>query len=175
MYLFRHGSSTRLYSRFACKIDRWTCLVPCTDDVTLVMHFSTRLSQRSRFTLCLRDSIPSSFPLRKLRTRDEASFAKKKKKRKKYREIFLHRRNGEKSKWRYAKGYLFYDEIDRKLLYPPPLLRFRRRWAKFISEFKFYPWSKCTLTLRFNRGNPSPSSPTRRSPGENRFNLLHEN
>lgn len=32
----------------------------------------------------------------------------------------MHRRNGEKSKWRYAKGYLFYDEIDRKLLYPPP-------------------------------------------------------
>lgn len=46
------------------------------------MHFSTRLSQRSRFTLCLRDGIPSSFPLRKLRTRDETSFAKKKKKEK---------------------------------------------------------------------------------------------
>lgn len=40
-----------------------------------------------------------------------------------------------------------------------PVLRFRRQWAKFISEFKFYPWSKCTLTLRFNRGNPSSLSP----------------
>lgn len=172
MYLFRHGSSTRLYSRLACKIDRWTCLVPCTDDVTLVMHFSTRLSQRSRFTLCLRDSIPSSFPLRKLRTRDEASFAKKKKK--------ISRNLLAPQKWRKVEmeicERIFILRRDRsKITLPSPLLRFRRRWAKFISEFKFYPWSKCTLTLRFNRGNPSPSSPTRRSPGENRFNLLHEN
>lgn len=79
-------------------------LVPCrhTDDVTLVMHFSTRRSQR--FTLCLRDGIPS-FPLQKLRTR-KASLVKKKKK---YREIFLRRTKVEME----IRGeFIFYDEID---------------------------------------------------------------
>lgn len=81
-------------------------LVPCrhTDDVTLVMHFSTRRSQRSRFTLCLRDGIPS-FPLQKLRTR-KASLVKKKKK---YREIFSRRT---KVEMEIREEFIFYDEID---------------------------------------------------------------